>query len=87
MPSVTNRRVRRLKWLCRRGMKELDLMLERFLASEQDSLEHGAWPELESLLQTEDDRLWDWLQNSQHPDARPYRALLDRIRHDTEFRH
>ena len=27
----TNHRVRKIKWLCRRGMKELDIMLERFV--------------------------------------------------------
>ena len=69
-------RVRKLKWLCRRGMKELDMLLERFIDINEESLAEGSWPELEALLQTEDDVLWDWFQDSS---ASPYQELLDRI--------
>lgn len=74
-------RVRKLKWLCRRGMKELDILLERFVDHQQQSLSEGAWPEFESLLETEDDILWDWVQDSAQADASKYRDLLQRIRH------
>ena len=73
-------RTRRLRWRCRRGMKELDVLLERFLAQQAEPLAQGEWPELEALLDTEDDVLWDWLQN---PAGRPdsaYRGLLEVIR-------
>jgi antitoxin CptB len=73
-------RVRKLKWLCRRGMKELDILLERFIINHQESLADGSWPELEALLQTEDDVLWDWFQDSTKPGASCYRELLERIR-------
>jgi len=76
-------RVRKLKWLCRRGMKELDILLERFIDLNQDSLTAGSWPDLETLLQTEDDILWDWFQDVRHPDAAPYRELLEQIRRDS----
>lgn len=75
-------RTRRLRWRCRRGMKELDLLLERFIAEHGEELSAGHWPELERLLETEDDCLWDWLQNPSTPDAEGYRELLERIRHD-----
>lgn len=58
-------RMRRLRWLCRRGMKELDVLLEAFLANEEANLRAGDWPELEALLNEEDDRIWHWVQ---HPD-------------------
>jgi succinate dehydrogenase flavin-adding protein (antitoxin of CptAB toxin-antitoxin module) len=61
-------------------MKELDVLLERFLDAPDVRLETGQWPELESLLAVEDDRLWDWLQDPDRCDARPYRELLVRIR-------
>ena len=73
-------RVRKLKWLCRRGMKELDILLERFIDNHQDSLADGSWPDLEALLQTEDDVLWDWFQDSSNPDASRYQELLVQIR-------
>ena len=74
-----SRRLGRLNWLCRRGMKELDIVLTAFLSRESDGLESGAWPELEPLLETEDDLLWDWLQQ---PDSAPrdFRPLLKALR-------
>ena len=72
-------RVRKLKWLCRRGMKELDILLERFIENNQESLADGSWPELEALLRTEDDVLWDWFQDSSSPAASRYQKLLNRI--------
>jgi antitoxin CptB len=74
-------RARKLKWHCRRGMKELDLLLERFIAGHHEALNAGEWPELERLLETEDDTLWDWLQNPATPAAQRFRELLERIRH------
>jgi len=73
-------RVRKLKWLCRRGMKELDILLERFIDNHQESLADGSWPQFEALLRTEDDVLWDWFQDSSNPAASRYRELLDQIR-------
>ena len=55
-------RVRRLRWLCRRGMKELDVLLVAFLNSQEAALERGEWPDFEALLALEDDKLWDYLQ-------------------------
>jgi succinate dehydrogenase flavin-adding protein (antitoxin of CptAB toxin-antitoxin module) len=61
-------------------MKELDVLLERFIADQQSEIEQGMWPELESLLAFEDDQLWDFVQ---HPEAAStqYRKLLQRICH------
>lgn len=64
-------------------MKELDILLERFISARQETLENGAWPELEALLDTEDDVLWDWIQNVSSPDASRYQELLNQIRRGT----
>lgn len=74
-------RVRKLRWLCRRGMKELDLLLESFLEQNQQALRGGSWPEFEALLHTEDDVFWIWVQHPDHLDAVVYRDILERIRH------
>ena len=73
-------RLKKLQWLARRGMRELELLIERFLLHERESLLAGGWPELESLLACEDDRLWDWFQGRYDADAEPYRTLIDAIR-------
>jgi antitoxin CptB len=43
----------RLKWKCRRGLLELDLVLEKYLR------QHPEDPELEALLDLPDNDLWD----------------------------
>ena len=72
--------LRRLRWRCRRGMRELDQLLVRWL--------DRAWeasPEFERvvflrLLDCEDDRLWRWfLGHETAPDA-ALAALVQRIR-------
>jgi antitoxin CptB len=43
----------RLKWKCRRGLLELDLVLERYLRSNPEDAE------LSELLELPDNDLWD----------------------------
>lgn len=73
-------RIRKLNWLCRRGMKELDILLSRFVQRHEQELVQGAWPGLEELLQFEDDVLWDCVQDPALAAAGPHRHLLSRIR-------
>ena len=60
-------------------MKELDVLLERFLVRQANALRDGRWPELEALLDTEDDCLWDWLQGRAAP-PKDWCELIDVIR-------
>jgi len=67
-------------------MKELDVLLEQFLLDQKGALESGMWPELEAMLDAEDDEIWDWLRNPALPSAAPFHALLTQIRHDDHAR-
>ncbi len=73
-------RIRRLRWMCRRGMKELDVLLEAFLEKHQDGLKAGRWGQLEDFLDQEDDLIWCWLQRRKKPDSRKFVLLIDSIR-------
>lgn len=73
-------RLKRLRWLSRRGMRELEILLERFLLRESEPLTDGDWPELEALLDCEDDRLWDWFQGRSDADSKPFDDLIAAIR-------
>ncbi len=75
--------MRRLRWMCRRGMKELDILLESYLAHNESALRAGAWPELEELLSCEDDLLWDWLRDATAPDDEAFAPLVASIRDAT----
>ena len=73
-------RIRKLHWMCRRGMKELDVLLEAFLEKNIDDLKSGSWQNFESLLGQEDDQLWDWLQNTKQAACGNYSSLITAIR-------
>jgi antitoxin CptB len=64
----------RLKWKCRRGLLELDLVLERYLQR------NPADPELAALLELPDNDLWDIVSGrSERYDAR-FREIVARLR-------
>lgn len=70
----------RIRWLCRRGMKELDVLLERFVGAEYDELderEHGA---LLELLEMEDPDLYMLVMGRAEPEHAVQAELLTRIR-------
>ncbi len=73
-------RAGRLRWLSRRGMKELDLLLDAYITRHAVALDRGEWPELESLLATEDDVLWDWFQDPDLAQPEALRKLVLEIR-------
>jgi len=49
----------RLRWRCRRGLLENDLVLERFLAKHADRLDGERLAAFRALLDYADDELWD----------------------------
>jgi antitoxin CptB len=73
-------RLQRLRWQCRRGMLELDLLLNHYL--------DGAWPDLgdaqlsllERLLRVDDQILLDWLLGEAIPAEESVRDLVVQIR-------
>ena len=50
----------RLRWRCRRGMRELDQLLERYLDHRWRHAEPSERAGFERLLACEDDQLWRW---------------------------
>jgi antitoxin CptB len=75
-------RIRKLRWLCRRGMKELDVLLEAFLEQHQEELKSGGLVDFENFLDQEDDRIWHWLQKQSTPPNEQFQALVKLIRRD-----
>jgi antitoxin CptB len=51
----------RLRWQCRRGMLELDCILERFLDQVYSDLDETSQRAFEQLLTTPDPELHSWL--------------------------
>ena len=72
--------VRRLRWRCRRGTREMDLILDRFLTAAGDTLGEDEIRGLERLLDRSDQDLLDWVARRSAPPDAALAALVDRIR-------
>jgi succinate dehydrogenase flavin-adding protein (antitoxin of CptAB toxin-antitoxin module) len=65
--GVDARWLARLRWRCRRGMLENDLILERFLDARADALSAADVAALDLLLDYSDNDLWDILSGRIEP--------------------
>ncbi len=70
----------RLTWHCRRGMLELDLILNQFLESQLDSLDAAQIKQFESLLEHTDPELFAWLMGHEIPPSTELTEIVNFIR-------
>lgn len=68
-------------WACRRGMLELDVMLQSFCEQSYDSLSIETQQLFEALLKEEDQDLQRWLVGAQVCEKSNFQDLLLVIRH------
>ena len=57
----------RLRWRCRRGLLELDLILQRFLERDFERLDDGQRDLFNELLDFPDPELLDWALGRSEP--------------------
>ncbi len=72
--------LQKLRWRSRRGMRELDQLMERYLARrwlEADAAERAVF---DRLLACEDDRLWRWFLGYETAEDADLHAIVERIR-------
>jgi len=69
----------RLRWQCRRGMLELDVMLNRFLDQHWGDIDNDLKQELELLLANSDQQLQKWLCEGMEADNE-VRNIVSRLR-------
>lgn len=72
---------KKLSWQCRRGMLELDLLLQAFLEKRLDSLSDSEIHLFESLLNQSDPQLFAWLMGHELA-PEEYKELVACIRND-----
>jgi antitoxin CptB len=70
----------RLRWRCRRGMLENDLILTRFLDKRGDAITDREIAALDQLLEMSDNELWDLLSGREEPADAAVAPLLERLR-------
>jgi antitoxin CptB len=73
-------RLNRLRWRCRRGMLENDLILTRFLDGRGPSLTEGDVAALDQLLDLADNDLWDLIAGRGNPQDPAVALLLHELR-------
>ncbi|NCA71291.1 MAG: succinate dehydrogenase assembly factor 2 family protein [Sphingobacteriia bacterium] len=71
--------VRRLRWQCRRGMLELDHLLNRFLDLGYGDLSATQRRDFTRLLAEQDQRLSDWFMSRAEPPDPELGALVRHI--------
>jgi len=59
--------INRIRWHCRRGMLELDMVLARFLDTHGTQLSAPQWQEFERLLDLADQELWQRIRDQTAP--------------------
>ncbi|MBI5041669.1 MAG: succinate dehydrogenase assembly factor 2 [Gammaproteobacteria bacterium] len=72
--------INRLRWQCRRGMRELDLLLLQFLDSGYADLDANATLAFNRLLDCPDALLLEWLLGRQLPSDKEVADVVQRIR-------
>ena len=70
----------RLLWHCRRGMLELDLLLEQFNQQCLDTLDEPSFDTYERLLTCTDPELFAWLMGHEQPEDKELLQFVQRIR-------
>ena len=74
----------RLRWQCRRGMLELDYLLQSFLDDHFELLELKDQQLFIELLGESDEDLFSWLMNSKEEFPERYRSLLAVIKNPSD---
>ena len=70
----------KLRWRARRGMKELDVVLNRWLDRRGESASADELATFERLLACEDSDLWPWMLGRSRPDDAALAELVDEVR-------
>lgn len=76
----------RLKWACRRGMLELDVLLGNFLENGYAQLDDEDKERFVELLSSGDTDLLSWLMGHSNPTDPDLLKIVDIIRHHARTR-
>jgi antitoxin CptB len=68
-----------LQWRCRRGTKELDVVLTNFLDRQYENLSDSELHEFNELLDLQDTQLWYWLSGQEIPEKLSVQNLVKLI--------
>lgn len=71
--------IKRLRWRCRRGMRELDQLMERYLDRVFATASDDDRALFLILLDSEDDILWRWCMGRERPKDPALAGFVDQL--------
>jgi antitoxin CptB len=74
----------RMRWKCRRGMLELDLLLKAFLEQGYQDLDDAGQQRFDAMLDYPDAVLLEWFMGRIRPTDKDVAQLVEKIRSATE---
>ena len=77
---MSDSELKRLRWRCRRGMRELDQLLGWYLDERYEKVDDAAKVAFSTLLEQQDPQLWNWLSGQAAPAQSGWRSIIDEIR-------
>jgi antitoxin CptB len=72
--------LKRMQWRCRRGLLELDIFLQPFIARHYATLSEAELRVFDALLDLPDNTLWDMMSGRQAVGDAAQSALLEKIK-------
>jgi antitoxin CptB len=76
-----------LRWACRRGMLELDVLLGNFLTEAYAKISQPEQVLFEQFLTNNDQDLFMWLTGKEICTQPDFAKMIEKIRHHAETRH
>ncbi len=71
--------IAKLKWRCRRGMKELDVLLNKYLEGQYSGASEYEQNTFHLLLEQEDPHLYAWFLGRSKSENEDLQALVEKI--------
>jgi antitoxin CptB len=77
IPPVEPVFLERVRWRCRRGMLEMDILLERFVERRYAQMDEQQRVAFDELLDLPDTDLWDLVRGDKEPEQARQREVLE----------
>jgi len=71
---------KQLVWRCRRGVRELDVLFNRFLDSDYQALSSAEQLDFQRLLEVQDPVIMDWLFGKYDAEDAGIAAIVERLK-------
>lgn len=77
--TISNEEINRMRWASRRGMLELDLVLEPFVLARYAELDQRDRQRFQQLMTCEDQDLFTWFMRRKQPEDEEMKAIVSTI--------